>query len=250
MQFDSNGVQINYEVFGEGRPVVLVHGFASSLDGNWVRTGWVETLKPLRQVIALDCRGHGESEKRHDPDAYASEEMADDVVRLMDHVGVESADLFGYSMGAGISLRIVLRHPERFTSVVLGGIGGNMTRRRGGRPEVGKAMLAKDPKTVSDPVARGFRQFAEANGADLRALAAFQQAPRTPIEPSMLGEITLPCLIVVGEDDALVGSADDLASAIPGSRLLTIPGRDHLTVVPDQRFKDAVTGFLSALPSE
>ena len=66
----------------------------------------------------------------------------------------------------------------------------------------------------------------------------------------MLGKITLPCLIVVGEDDALVGGADDLASAIPGSRLLTIPGRDHLTVVPDERFKDAVTGFLSTLPSE
>ena len=245
MQFDSGGVQLNYEVFGDGRPIVLVHGFASSLQGNWVRTGWVNMLTADRKVVALDCRGHGESEKPHDPEAYAGDEMADDVVRLMDHVGIETADLFGYSMGAGISLRTVTRHPKRFTSLVLGGIGGNMARRRGGRPNVAEAMRTNDPKSVSDPIARGFRQFAEANNNDLEALAAFQGATRTPVDPAKLGEISVPCLIVVGESDALVGSADELAAAIPGARLVTIPGRDHLTVVPDQRFKDAVVDFLS-----
>ena len=111
--FDSNGVSIHYEVFGENGkpPIVLVHGFAASLDGNWVRPGWIETLTPLRQVVALDCRGHGESEKPYDAEAYG-DNMPDDVIRLMDHLNIEKADLFGYSMGSRISTRLMTAHPE------------------------------------------------------------------------------------------------------------------------------------------
>ena len=177
-QFDSDGVPIHYEVFGEGKPILIVHGFAASLEGNWVRPGWVETLSPIRKVVALDCRGHGLSGKPHDPQSYAGHAMEDDVVRLMEHLHIEQADLFGYSMGAAISLRLLLRHPERFTYVVLGGIGNVLARRGGGRPNVAEAMLAEDPSTITDPVAKGFRAFAQANKNDLKALAAYMQAPR------------------------------------------------------------------------
>ncbi len=243
--FDSDGVSINYEVFGEGKPIVLVHGFASSFQGNWVDARWIEALSPIRQVVALDCRGHGKSGKPQDSDAYAGDAMSEDVIRLMDHLGIEKADLFGYSMGGGISLRLLTSHPDRFTSVVLGGVGNVLARRSGGRPNVPEALLTDDISTISDPVAKGFRQFAEANKNDLKALAAYMQAPRTPMEPADLGRVSLPVLIVIGEGDALVGSPNDLAEAIPNARLVTIPDRDHLTVVPDQRFKDAVVSFLT-----
>jgi pimeloyl-ACP methyl ester carboxylesterase len=242
--FDANGLRIYYVDEGEGDPIVLVHGFAASLQNNWVAAGWFDTLLPVRRVIALDCRGHGQSDKPHDPSMYAMDEMADDVVRLMDHLGVAKADLFGYSMGGAISIRAMLRHPERFRTVTLGGV-GNLAAGRRGRPGIAAALRAKDRSQVTGAVGRGFRQFAERVGNnDLEALAAMQSADRGTIDPAALQDNTLPVLIVVGEDDNIVGETDKLAAAINGARLITIPGKDHLTVVPDQRFKDAVVSFL------
>jgi pimeloyl-ACP methyl ester carboxylesterase len=243
--FESAGVPIHYEVWGEGRPIILVHGFASSLKANWVATGWIDTLTPLRQVIALDCRGHGESGKPHDPEAYAAGALTHDLPRLMDHLGIERAEVCGYSMGGGISLRALAHHPQRFTAGVLGGI-GNVQRRGGRRPNIARAMLADDPKSDPDIVARGFRAFAEAGGNDLRALAAMQQSPREPLERTDLEGISVPVLIVVGANDGIAGSADALEQAIPDARLVTVPDKDHLSVVADQRYKDAVVEFLKA----
>ena len=241
---DSNGVPIHYEVYGEGEPLVLVHGFASSIKGNWSDTGWIKALAPIRRVVALDCRGHGLSGKPHDADAYGGDKMVNDVILLMDHLGIAEADLFGYSMGSAISLRALVVHPDRFRSVVLGGIGDILTRSRGGRPNVSSALLARDHSGITDLVARGFRIFAEASGNDLEALAAFMRASREPQEDDQFAEVTSPVLVVNGERDYLVGSADRLVGAIPGARLLEISGRDHLTVVPDRRFKEAVLSFL------
>lgn len=244
--FDSNGVTIHYEVFGEGTPIILVHGFASSIDQNWVATGWVDALVPIRQVVALDCRGHGLSEKPHDPQAYGGGAMVEDVVRLMDHLEIEKSDLFGYSMGAGISLRLLLTHPDRFTSVVLGGIGNVLTQERDeGASAIAEALLAEDPETITDPVAKGFRAFADLGDNDLRALAAVMRSPRDALGREKLAEVALPVLIVNGADDTLVGSPDELAAAIPKAQLVKIPDRDHLTVVPDPRFKEEVVQFLT-----
>src|SRR5579884_3735902 len=121
---ESAGVPISYEQVGQGRPIVLVHGFSSSFDGNWRQTGWVDLLvQQGRQVIGLDCRGHGHSGKPHDPSAYAGHQMPDDVLAVMDTIGLERADLMGYSMGGWIATNLVSRHPERFTTVVVGGSG-------------------------------------------------------------------------------------------------------------------------------
>ena len=245
MIYESNGVPIHYEVFGEGEPIILVHGFASSLHGNWVTTGWIDTLRPVRKVVALDCRGHGQSGKPHDPESYGGHEMEDDVVGLMNHLDIQKADLFGHSMGAAISLRAVVRHRQRFRSLVLGGIGNVLARRMGGRPGVPQALLAKDPSTITNPVAKGFRVFAERNKNDLEALAAYQQAQRAPVDKAALAGISIPVLVVIGEGDTLVGSPKELVAAIPGAELAVISGRDHLTVVPDARFKEAVVTFLT-----
>lgn len=248
--FDSDGVTIHYEVFGDGQPIVLVHGFASNLQDNWVLTGWVKRLLDQgRRVVALDCRGHGESAKPHDPEAYADGAMAGDVIRLMDHLEIARADLMGYSMGGGIALDLIMRHPQRFRRVVLGGVGG-ITRRATESSAIADALAADDPSAASGIVARGFRQFAEQRGNDLKALAACIRRGRSRPEPEALASITLPVLVAVGEKDDLVGRADTLAEAIPGARLVTVSDRDHLTVVPDDRFKEAILGFLGEEPVE
>ena len=244
--FDSDGVKIHYETQGEGKPIVLVHGFASSLQGNWVITQWVETLQPVRRVVALDCRGHGQSDKPHDPAAYGGENMAQDVLRLMDHLGIAKADLFGYSMGAAVSVYLLAHYREKFTSVILGGI-GNVFETAGGERAgvVADALLADDISSVTDPIGRAFRAFAELNpNNDLKALAAVMQRPRQPIDRADLAGVDIPVLIVNGANDVIVGSPDELAAAIPGARMVLIPDRDHITVVPDQRFKDEVLAFL------
>lgn len=243
--FDSDGVTIHYEVFGEGSPIVLVHGFASSLQENWVQTGWVKRLQSAgRHVVALDCRGHGESAKSHDPAAYGGEAMAGDVIRLMDHLGIARADLMGYSMGGGIALELIMRHPQRFRRAVLGGVGsvsGGATE----SADIADALASDDPASISNAVARAFREFAEQRGNDLKALAACMRRGRIRPQGEALAAISVPVLVVVGEKDDLAGRGEPLANAIPGARLVTVPDRDHITVVPDDRYKETALSFLA-----
>jgi pimeloyl-ACP methyl ester carboxylesterase len=246
--FDSDGVKIHYEVSGEGPPIVLVHGFASSLQNNWVLTGWVNRLVDGgRRTIALDCRGHGESDKPHDPAAYSGNAMSRDVINLMDALAIDKADLFGYSMGGWISMELMTRHPERFRRVVLGGVGG-VFRGATDSSAIASALAANDPSTVTHPVGQRFREFAESQGNDLKALAACIGRPRPRFDAEMLGKVRLPVLVAVGEKDDLVGRADALVAAIPGARSVYVPDRDHLTVVPDPRFKEAILSFLAEEP--
>ena len=248
--FDSDGVAIHYEVSGEGQPIVLVHGFASSLQENWVQTGWVKRLVSAgRRVVALDCRGHGKSAKPRYPSAYGSETMAADVIRLMDDLEIVRADLMGYSMGGAVALDLIMRHAERFRRVVLGGVGA-VSRGATESSAIADALSTDKPATIRDAVARAFRQFAEQRDNDLKALAAYMRRRRSRPALEALAAISMPVLVVVGEKDDIVSRADVLADAIPGARLLTVPVRDHLTVVPDRRYKEAVLRFLAEAPAE
>jgi pimeloyl-ACP methyl ester carboxylesterase len=245
--FTSDGVTINYIDEGEGPPIVLVHGFASSLHGNWRATGITGTLmKSGRRVVALDCRGHGRSGKPHDPEAYGGTKMADDVLALMDHLGIQQADLMGYSMGGAISASLLVRHPERFKTVILGGIGDAMLSGGPRRAGLAEGMEAKDANDVKDPTARGFRQFAEQSGNDLGALAAMQRSARAPLDASKLADVRLPVLVLIGAEDTLAGPAAKLAAAIPGARHVVVPG-DHLGVFQQPEYTAAVVSFLDEL---
>ncbi len=244
--FLSDDVEIAYIDEGEGRPVLLIHGFASNVPTNWVVPGWVGYLKGKGyRVIALDNRGHGKSQKLHEVERYRAPLMAEDARRLLDHLGVTAAHVIGYSMGARISAFLALAHPERVRSVVFGGLGYNMVRGMAGTGPIAAALEAPSMDDVTNPTARTFRAFAEQTGSDLKALAACIRASRDPLTREDVARITAPVLVAVGETDVVGGSAEQLAALIPGARALVIQGRDHMKAVGDRVFKEGVAEFLA-----
>ena len=249
--FDSAGVQIYYEEHGKGEPVMLVHGFASRADHNW-GAQWFDQLGAHYRVVALDCRGHGKSGKPHDPQAYAGDTMGDDVIRLLDHLGIRRTLLMGYSMGARISLGLLRSHPERLRAVVLGGIGTvSATRPAFSRQPIVDALLAENDSAVVDERARQFRQFAKITGNDLKALAACMGANRGDLtaEDLIAKPIRVPTMIVIGTKDTLVGDPKLLRDSIPGSQLVMLEGHDHLSAPSDQQYKEAVLRFFKSAPA-
>ena len=248
-----DGMKIAYEIAGEGAPVVLVHGFASDRVQNWRAPGWYQTLNGAGyRVIALDCRGHGESGKPYDPAAYGHETMANDVIAVMDAAGVRETRLMGYSMGGYISMSLLLRHPEYFTQVVIAGVGAsyldiNAAEGAVADPErraaIADALLADDPSTIANRTARDFRAFADQAGKDRRALAACMRGNRDVFSRVQLAASERPVLVVCGEKDVLTGPPDPLAAAFRNGRAVTVPGRDHMTAVGDKVYKTAVLDF-------
>lgn len=245
MNFDSDGVRLHFELHGpdDGAPVVLVHGFASDYKLNWVGTRWQETLTSAGyRVIGLDCRGHGSSDKPHDPAAYALEIMAADVRRLLEHLEIEAANYLGYSMGAKIGVQGMLDFPKRLDSVVLGGIGWG-----GAFGAAGQIAKALRGGPIDSPVAKTFYEFAKARPSnDLEALAACILGPQPEPDTKALASITNPVLVVVGEQDDIVADVDNLIESIPTARLVRIAGRNHMSAVPAGEFKKAVLEFLEA----
>jgi pimeloyl-ACP methyl ester carboxylesterase len=232
--FSHDDVELAFLDEGEGEPIVLVHGFASNKEVNWVFPGWVSTLtRAGRRVIAIDNRGHGASTKLYDPAAYHSAIMADDVRALLDHLGLPRSDVMGYSMGARNTAFLAMGNPERTRSGVLGGVGILLVGGVGLQPE------------VTDPTAYMFRAFAEQTKSDLRALAACLRGSRQPLERDQLARIAVPILVAAGTNDKVAGSPDELATLIPGAQAITIPGRDHMVAVGDKVFKAGVLEFLA-----
>jgi len=244
--FEHGGVEIAYLDEGEGDPIVLVHGFASTKEVNWVHPGWVSTLtREGRRVIALDNRGHGRSGKLYDPAAYHSAIMADDVRALLDHLEIERADAMGYSMGARITAFLAVKHPARVRSAVLGGLGIRLVEGVGLPESIANALEAASIDDVGDPIGRTFRIFAEQTKSDLRALAACIRGSRQTLSRTEVASLRMPVLVAVGTSDQVAGSAQELAALIPGARALDIPGRDHMLAVGDKVYKAAVIDFLN-----
>lgn len=245
-KFNSDGVEIAYETAGEGPPVLLIHGFASNSRVNWRDTGWFETLNRAgHSVIAIDNRGHGASEKLYDPKQYSSPIMAEDARRLLDHLGIATADVMGYSMGARIAAFLAITHPSRVRRAVFAGLASRMITGVGGAEAIAAALDAPSLADVTDPGPRSFRVFAEQTGSDLRALAACMRSSRVKIAEQELAGLAMPVLVVAGELDEVAGSVEGLVSVIPGARGVVLPRRNHMNAVGDRAYKDAVTGFLA-----
>lgn len=247
--FDSDGFRIAFTDEGEGEPILLIHGFASNGRTNWIDTGWVTALTGAgRRVITIDNRGHGDSDKPHDPSVYEAPMMAEDAFRLLGHLDIDRADIMGYSMGSRISAFLSIAHPEIVRSVIFGGLGIGMVKGVGGSEPIAEALEADSLDDVAHPVGRAFRVFAEATNSDLLALAACIRSSRRKITAEQLGTVDIPALVAVGTEDEIAGSARELADLLPNGRALDIPNRDHMKAVGDKAYKQGVLDFLAERP--
>jgi pimeloyl-ACP methyl ester carboxylesterase len=243
-----DGTHIAYTVSGAGPAVLLLHGFGADQVLNWGRPGVIEALVDNgRRVIATDARGHGASDKPHDPERYAGDAMVRDAQAVLDHLSVEVVDVVGYSMGGMVAARLVPEEP-RTRSLVLGGVGETVVPpQSGGRnPEaIATALLAEDTSAIGSATGRAFREFADATGADRRALAALSRSSALRYAVRF-DEITVPTLVIAGTDDTLIRSPDALAARLPSARLRMVKG-DHLGAPYHGEFKKAIVEFLQGV---
>lgn len=247
-QFANDGLHLAYLDEGprDAAAVVMVHGFASNRSVNWIGPGWVETFtKAGYRAIALDNRGHGESDKPHDTAAYTPDKMAGDAIALLDHLEIEAAHLFGYSMGARICAFAALGFGARVHRLIFGGLGIGMVEGVGAWDRIADALLAPSLADVTDERGRTFRAFADQTGSDRVALAACIQSSRTLLTPQQMGSIMSPTLIGVGTKDDIAGAPEPLAEMMQDARAFAIERRDHMVAVGDLSFKKAVIEFLS-----
>jgi pimeloyl-ACP methyl ester carboxylesterase len=247
--FDADGWRIAYDDLGDGEPIVLLHGFAASSRLNWRLTGWYELLRHAGyRAIAPDARGHGASARPTDPAAYRPDGIAGDVVRLLDHLGLRRAHLFGYSMGARNAAWLLANRPARFLSGVVAGAGMNLLHVDDPARWTSRGFhLTADNRRTTSLAVPGFEALyghAARRGGSLGALAACLLGAFPSMREAELARIRAPTLVICGARDTLAGSPLPLAEAIPGARAVVVPGRSHVSVVGDAFFKGAVLGFL------
>jgi pimeloyl-ACP methyl ester carboxylesterase len=201
----------------------------------------------------MDCRGHGESDKPHEEAAYDHDIMARDALAVLAASGVSTADVMGYSMGGFISVHLLMAYPQAINRVVLGGVGGTYLGENASgtmadpatRSLVADALLLEDPSSITNPVAKTFRAFADQGNKDKIALAACMRAMRYPYRAAQLADSTKAVLVVAGEKDTVAGPPGTLAAAFADGRAITVPRRDHMSTVGDKAYKKAVLDFLA-----
>lgn len=258
--FDSGGVRIHYRIEGQGEPVLLIHGFGLNGLMQWSKLR--AALKNDYQLIAIDNRGHGKSDKPRDPAQYGLE-MVNDQVRLLDHLGIAKAHVVGYSMGGGIALQLVVHHPERVHTAVIGGSGWS--------PPSDDQMAMRQPLIEDLENGRGFgklferlastdsseeeRKSMQALGAllnamnDQQALAAVLKGrwADTPTEDQVRA-IATPLTAIIGELDPILPAAERLRELQPATRLIVVPGATHQTAQGTPEFIAGVRELIAAHP--
>lgn len=241
-----DGTAIAYSVKGSGPDVLLVHGHGGNQVLNWIFPGVRDALVGAgRRVIGIDLRGHGDSDKPHDPAAYENEALRRDVQALLDHLGVTGVDVVGYSMGSLITVQLACSD-TRVRTILLGGAGmpGDSGRDTRMTTDPEAVYTAASAAELADPDARRLREFLDVTGADRLSLLAMGRA--APGGLPRVDLLDMPCLILTGADDDVVGSPQLLADLIPGARVELLPG-DHLTVLADPGFVPAIVRWLDAV---
>lgn len=226
--------------------VVLVHGWGGSFEATWQRSGFTALLEDAgKTVIGVDLLGHGTAPKPHDPDAYA-----DLTERIFDALPDEPVEAIGFSMGALTLLRLAVDQPERFSRLVLAGIGRNVfDRDRSGSEAIvagiDHVLAGGAPGELAQEV-RHFVNYAQEPGNDMEALAAAMRQRGEPLTGDDLARVTCPVLVVVGEQD-FVAPGDELAASFPDGRCVTLPKVDHFATPEAFGFFDAALEFVDAI---
>ena len=226
MPFVTNsGVRIHYETIGNGPALVLHHGtFGSGAD--WIDLGYVDAVKADHQVIIPDSRGHGQSDKPHDPMAYDLALRTFDVIAVLDELGLQKVDYFGYSLGGWIGFNLAKHAPDRFRSFIFGGAhpyAEDMQPFRDVMPRDRDAFAAMVDQAVGNRLTPAMWTRWHANDLDaLRALTQNRESNADGL-PSM----TMPCLLFVGELDPRLPLARQCASVLPNATFFSLPECDH-----------------------
>lgn len=252
--FDSNGVKIRYIVAGSGEPIILIHPFAASAEI------WGPVVKDLSQdyeVIAMDCRGHGKSEKPHDPKQYGIE-MVNDVVRLMDHLGINKAIIIGYSMGGSIGMKMLTEHPDRIRMAVIGGSLG-FTKYESEHNEVpmlgpnllsgmafSEAMIASAPEDwpKPGPLQREMMKRMDASQDSIALGAETVSHEGLWVDDKKLEAIAVPTLVIYGGNDH-PAFYSEAKSRFPNLQFKTIKGAGHGAAMDSPEFLTDIKVFLS-----
>ncbi|MGH2793545.1 MAG: alpha/beta fold hydrolase [Actinomycetota bacterium] len=249
--FTNDGINLAYEVHGSGDPVVMLHGAAVTFTGNFGACGWIDPLTSRGlQVIGLDFRGHGGSDKPADPGMHGIEPFAGDVVALMDHLEIEKASIVGYSIGTTVSLHLLHTHPERFRGSALVATGEGII---GLGPRTFPAILppmveilhwSEIPDDVPPSVAF-YYNFAESVGGSRAGVATALSGDFTPCTPEEAKSVEVPVLVVSGDQDIVLGTGRAVADALPRGRYMEIPGADHFILAVNEDVQRAVASFLT-----
>ena len=254
--FSSDGVPIHYVIEGEGDPVILLHGLGVNPDINFRRSGLIQALRQEFMVISMDHRGHGLSGKPHDEIAYGTE-MPRDVVRLMDHLGIERAAVVGYSLGGMVTLKLTTMYPERLVCVspnafgyvedlperrdLLEGIVASLEAGDGFAPLIrGVAPPGNPPSDRRIRYVDNFLRQVNDQHAVAQLVRGF---PELLLDPDELRANTVPVLTMIGTEDPLIDDVEKLGELMANIEIVHIEGRDHVTAI-SQEFRDRLRAFI------
>jgi pimeloyl-ACP methyl ester carboxylesterase len=237
-----DGERIAYRDIGEGRPIMLIHGFFSTAYVNWIRYGHAARIAALGyRVIMPDLRGHGDSATPQDPDAYPRDALADDGFALIAHLALTDYDLGGYSLGGRTTMRMLARGATPGRAIVAGmGLDGIVhTAGRGGHFRNILTHLGSFPRGSNEWMAEA---FLKTTGSDpvalLHVLETFVDTPLAAV-----AAIEVPTLVLAGIDDDDNGSAQALADVLPRGEHVAIPG-NHMSAVTKPELGEAIAAFL------
>lgn len=249
--FRNADIRLHFEVCGDGRPLICLHGGTVSFQANYAAFGWPEKFIARGfQVVGLDFRGHGKSDKPHDARSYGTANLAADVIGLLDHLGLDRVDLVAYSIGTAIALHLLQTIPTRLDRVALVATGDGLV----GLPPHEFSRVLPALAVVADRSeypqdlpkhAAAYWNFIEATGGDRAAMKAFAEAHYPPLSVADAQCIKHPILVVSGESDRVLGRGPRLASALGNAQYLEVAGADHFSLAADETVKDAVATFLA-----
>lgn len=259
--FTSGGVKLHYAVQGQGEPVMLIHGFAVNIQMNWA--GLQPALAQNYQVIALDNRGHGLSEKPTVPEAYGTK-FVDDVIALMDHLKIRKAHVVGYSMGGFITVKLLTTHPDRLLTATLGGAGWShpdedraalvalaesLEQGKGLGPLLTFLTPTGQPPPTEETIQSTNKMILSFN--DPKALAAVARSMGALAVPEeALRANKVPTLALIGEIDPLKAGVDRLDGVMANLKIVVIPKANHMTAFADPAFVSSLKSFLAEHPAE